>query len=258
MIHIVTSENRRLYGRQLEVLWAPGGETNGGTDVLVGAGGEIDDAGAVHVLALDDAMRLEIGLSLRPTDPHCRLADVFPRLIAQGEAPKKGPDVWEATRLITAQAHGARMVEVWAAAMELALVNGIERLVGMIDMRLYPWIVNAPLGARLVGLPGAHGDGVVAGLEIALSRALLDRTYEAIGVEGPVGYHVDALDLRAFGDLAAVQRQAVRAQIPQFDPGLARDEALAAETLYRLNDTSKGSHGGADHAARPPTERLNA
>jgi acyl-homoserine lactone synthase len=258
MIHIVTSENRRLYDPHLEVPRAPGGETNGWTDVLVGAGGEIDDAGAVHLRAFDDDMRLEIGLSLRSTDRRCRLADAFPQLIAPGEAPKKGPGVWEVTRLFAAQAHGARMVEVWAAAMELALANRVARLVGMIDMRLYPCIANAPLGARLVGLPGAHGDGVVAGLEIVLSRALLDRTYEAIGVEGPVGYHIDALDLRAFGDLAAVQRQAVRAQIRQFDPGSARDEALAAETLYRLNDTSRGPHGGADHAARPPTERLNA
>lgn len=258
MIHIVTSENRQLYGPQLRVLRAPGGETSGWTDVLVGAGGEIDAAGAVHLLALDDDIRLEIGLSLRPTDPRCRLADAFPHLIAPGEAPKKGPDVWEATRLFATQAQGARMVEVWAAAMELALANGAERLVGMVDMRLYPWIADAPLCARLTGLPRALGDGVVAGFEIALTRALLARAQEAIGVEGPVGYHVDALDLRAFGGLAAVQRQAVRAQIPQFDPGSARDEALAAETLYRLNDTSRGPCGWADRATRPPTERLNA
>ena len=227
MIHIVTSENRRLYDPHLEVLRGPDGE--------------IDDAGAIHFLAFDDDMRLEIGLSLRPTDPRRRLAEAVPHIVAPGEAPKKGPDVWEATRLFTAQAHGARtgpdrgarMVETWAAAMELALVNGVERLVGMIDTRLHPWIASAPLGARLAGLPRAHGDGVIAGLEIAVTRALLDRAYEAIGVEGPVGYHVDALDLRAFGD-------------------------LAAETLYRLNDTSRGPRDRADRVARPPTDRLNA
>ena len=258
MIHIVTSENRQLYGPQLEVLRAPGGETNGGTEVLVGTGGEIDDAGAVHLLAFDDDMRLEIGLSLSPTHPYCGLADAFPHLIAPGEAPKKGRDVWEATRLFTVQARGARMAETWAAAMELALANGIERLVGVIDMRLYPCIANAPLGARLVGLPRVHGDGVVAGLEIVVTRALLDQAREAIGVEGPVGYHVDALDLRAFGGLAAVQHQAVRAQLAQFDPGSARDEALAAETLYRLNDTWSGPRSWAGRTARPPTDRLNA
>ncbi len=265
MIHIVTSENRWLYGPLLEVLRAPGGETNGGTDVLVGAGGEID-AGAVHLLALDDDMRLEIGLSLRPTDDRCGLADAFPHLIAPGEAPKKGPGVWEAARLSITGIHGirtgpdrgARMAETWAAAMELALANGVERIVGVIDMRLYPRIADAPLGARLTGLPRARGGDVVVGLEIVVTHALLDRAYEAIGVEGPVGYHVDAFDLRAFGDLAAVQRQAVRAQIRQFDSGSARDEALAAETLYRLNDTWSSPQSLTRHPARPPTDRLNA
>lgn len=251
MIHIVTSENRRLYDLQLEVLRAPGGETKGGTDVLVGAGGEID-AGAAHFLAFDDEMRLEIGLSLRPTEPR--------------RAAKTGLGIWEATRLLTTRAHGvrtgpdrgARMAETWAAAMELALANGVERLICMIDMRLYPWIADTPLDLCLTGLPRAHGDNLVAGLEIALTRPLLNRAYEAIGLEGPVGYHVDALDVRAFGDLAAVQRQAVRAQVPQFDPGSARDEALSAEVLYRINDRSRGAQSLADRAAHPPTGRLNA
>jgi acyl-homoserine lactone synthase len=263
MIHIVTSENRRLYGLQLEVLRAPGDETNGGTDLLAGAGGEID-VGAVHLVALDDDMRLEIGLSLRPTDRRCGLADTFPHLIAPGEPPKKGFGVWEATRLLTTGVHGARtdrgarMGEVWAAAMELALANRVERIVGMIDMRLYPQIADGPLGVRLTGLPRAHCDGVIAGLEIVVTRALLDGAYEAIGVEGPVGYHVDALDLRAFGDLAAVQRQMVRAQIPQFDPGSARDETLSAEVLYEINDRSIGAQSLANRAAHQPVARLNA
>lgn len=274
MIHVVTSQNRHLYGPQL---WAMHEqrreqcvEKNGWVDLVVLDGGEIDDfddGQAIYLLGFDDAMRLEVGLRLHPTQERCMLADKFPHLIAPGESPKKGPEVWEATRLFTTEVYrakkgpgrGARVFEVWAAAMELALLNGVERFVGMIDMALYPGIMNSPIDTRLVGLPRPYAYGVVAGSEIALSNALLERVRESIGIDGPVGYHVDELDLRAFGGLAAVQRQVVRAQIPQFDPGSARDEALAAETLYRLNDTSlQARRIWAGRAGRPPTEQLNA
>jgi acyl-homoserine lactone synthase len=274
MIHIVTSQNRHLYGPQL---WAMHEqrreqcvEKNGWIDLVVLEGGEVDDyddGQAVYLLGFDAAMRLEVGLRLHPTEERCMLADKFPHLIAPGETPKKGPTVWEATRLFTTQAYrahkgpgrGARVFEVWAAAMELALVNGIERFVGMIDMSLYPGIMNSPIDTRLVGLPRPYAFGVVAGSEIALSRALLERVRESIGMEGPVGYHVDELDLRAFGSLACVQHQVVRAQTPQFHPGSPRDEALAAETLYRLTDTTlEARRIWAERDAHQPPERLNA
>jgi acyl-homoserine lactone synthase len=249
MIHIVTSENRHLYGPQPGAMREPGVENDDWVDLdgLDGGETEDDDQHAVDLLGFDDDMRLEVGLRLHPTDERRGLADSRPHLIAPGESPKKGPDVWQATRLFTTEAcragkgpgRGARVVEAWAAAMELALVNGVDRFVGMIDMRLYPDAMNSPLDLRLVGLPRPYVFGMAAGAEVAVSRALLGRLREALRVEGPIGYHVDDLDLRAFGDLAAVQHQVTRAQIRQFDPGSARDEALAAETLYRLTDVEQ-------------------
>ena len=274
MIHIVTSENRHLYGPQL---WAMHEqrrvqcvEKNGWVDLVVLDGGEVDDYDdqrAIYLLGFDDQMQLEVGLRLRPTDDRCMLADKFPHLIAPGETPKKGADVWEATRLFTTETYraqkgpgrGARVFEVWAAAMELALVNNVTRFVGMIDMSLYPGIMNSPIDTRLVGLPRPYEYGVVAGSEIALSHALLERVREAIGIESQVGYHADELDLRAFGNLAAVQNQVTRAQIPQFDPGSARDEALAAETLFRLHDTSgQARRIWAERDSHAPAGQLNA
>lgn len=253
MIHVVTSENRHLYGPQL---WAMHEqrrlqcvEKNGWVDLVVLDGGEIDDyddSRAIYLLGFDDAMALEVGLRLRPTDDRCMLADKFPHLIAPDESPKKGPDIWEASRLFTTEAYrrrkgagrGERVFEAWAAAMELGLAHGVSRFVGMIDMQLYPGIMNSPIDTRLVGLPRPYAYGVVAGSEIVLSRALLNRVLEALGREGSIGYHVDGLDMMAFGDLGAVQRQVKRAMTPQFSAGAQRDETLAAETLFRLYDRS--------------------
>lgn len=253
MIHIVTCENRHLYGPQL---WAMHEERrkqcvekNGWVDLVVLNGGEIDDyddSRAIYLLGFDDDMQLEVGLRLRPTDDRCMLADKFAHLIAPGEAPKKGADVWEASRLFTTEAYrarkgpgrGTRVFEAWAAAMELALVNRVTRFVGMIDMALYPGIMNSPIDTRLVGLPRPYEHGVVAGSEIHVTPALLQRVRESIALDSTVGYHVDALDLRAFGDLAGVQKQVIRAMLPQMATGSQRDETLSAEALYRLHDNS--------------------
>ncbi len=205
-------------------------------------------------------MDLEISLRLRPTDDRCVLADQFPHLIAPGEPPKKGRDIWEVSPPFTTGggAHGARVSEAWAAAIHLALAHGVTRLVGMIHMRLYPDILNSPIDTRLLGLPCPSPSGIIAGSEIALSRGLLDRLLEALSRESPVGYHVDAMDLIAFGDLAAVQRQVERAMTPQIAAGGERDETLAAETLFRLHDRPVLTLGPAARGATRDTRALNA
>lgn len=265
MIHIVTSENRALYAPQLTAMRAQRrarlAVKDSWIDLIVLEDDDRDEAGTVHLLALDDGMRLEGALRLDPTQQRCRLMERFADLIAPGEAPKTGPDVWEATGLFTTTDHHdpSHVAAIWTAAIELALVNGVRRIVGVIDMALYPSALNAPIDARLVGVPRPYALGVAAGVELAVSAALVDRLRESLGIAGPAGYHVDALDLRAFGGLAEVQRQVRRAQVPQYAPGSLRDEALTAETLYRLNDTSSAARRTwAGRQDVPLPERLNA
>lgn len=271
MIHVITSENRHLYGPQL---WAMHEERrrqcvdkNGWVDLVVLDGGEVDDYDdqhAIYLLGFDDDMRLEVGLRLRPTEDRCMLADKFSHLVSPGETPKKGVDVWEATRLFTTEIYrqrkgpgrGSRVFECWAAAFELALKNGVTRFVGMIDMQLYPGILNSPIETRLVGIPRPYAYGLVAGSEIAISRSQLDRVLEALGRESPIGYEIDTLDLMAFGDLAAVQKQAKRAMTPQLTAGPERDETLAAETLFRLHDTANQARRIWRDRSPPKNERL--
>jgi acyl-homoserine lactone synthase len=265
MIHIVTSRNRGLYAPELASMRRQRREQlaakDGWIDLVVLDDDDRDEAGAVHLLAFDDDMRLEGALRLDPTLHRCLLVDRFADLIAPGETPKTGPEIWEATGLFTTKAcrDRSRVGALWTAAMELALVNGVRRIVGVIDMALYPSVLSAPIEARLVGLPRPYALGVAAGVELALSGALVARLHEALGIVGPVGYHLDELDLRAFGGLADVQRQVRRAQVPQCGPGSARDEALAAETLYQLNDSSSVTRRvWAARGAAPSPERLNA
>lgn len=227
MIHIVTSDNRHLYGPQLQAMHEQRRlrcvEKSGRDDLVRLDGGEIDDhddARAIHLLGFNDAMELEMGLRLRPTNDHGMLVD------GPDEPPRKVADIWEAGGITPtcrrrkggeSSESGERVFEVWAAAMELALAHGIT---------------------HLVGRPHPYACGVAAGSEIAVSRALLDRLLVALGRAGPVGYHIDAMDMIAFADLGAVQRQVERAMTPQLSAGAERDEVLAAETLFSLHDMS--------------------
>jgi acyl-homoserine lactone synthase len=77
--------------------------------------------------------------------------------------------------------------ECWAAAFELALRHGVTRFVGMIDMQLYPGILNSPIDTRLVGIPRPYAYGVVAGSEIAVSRPAGPGAGGDLP-RGPVGY----------------------------------------------------------------------
>ncbi|MET0337916.1 MAG: acyl-homoserine-lactone synthase [Caulobacter sp.] len=257
MIHVVTAANRHLYTTQLWEMHQERRrqcvEGNGWVDLVVVDGAEIDDFDdeqAIYLLGFDERMALEVALRLHPTEPRCMLADKFAHLIAPDESPKKGPDVWEATRLFTTQAYrsrkgagrGMRVFEAWAAAIEVALRAGVSRFVGMIDISLYPGIQASPVTTRLVGLPQPYAYGVVAGSEIALCAELLVQIRNAIGLEGPVSYLVEDEDLRLFGNLQAVQRQvsdAMRARAMIDDP----DEALCAiEAFYKLHDGTHAAH----------------
>jgi acyl-homoserine lactone synthase len=271
MIHIVTSANRRLYVRELASMRAQRREHLAGeagwVDRLVLHDDQGDAPGTIHLLAFDDDMRLDAALRLDSTQDRCRLVDGFPELIAADEPLVTGLEVWEATGLFTTRTcrartrpgDGSRVCALWAAATEVALVNGATRIVSVMDMALYPNALNGPIDARLVGVPRPYALGVAAGIELSISPQSLNRLREALGVMGPVGYHVDELDLRAFGDLAGVQRQLKGAQVAQFGPGSARDEALSAETLYRLTDGACAARAvWADRGVSPPAERLNA
>ncbi len=252
MIHVVTSQNRHLYGPQL---WAMHEqrreqcvEKNGWIDLVVLEGGEVDDyddAQAIYLLGFDDAMRLEVGLRLHPTDEALHAGRQVPAPDRAGRTAQEGTGGVGSHATV----HHRGLSRQEGSGSRRPGVRGLGRGHGAGPgqrgraLRRHDRHVAVSRDPELAdrhpaGRPAPpYAFGVVAGSEIALSYALLDRVREAICVDGPVGYHVDELDLRAFGGLAAVQRQVIRAQILQFDPGSARDEALTAETLYRLNDT---------------------
>lgn len=96
---------------------------------------QFDAAGAVYIIAADDAGRHEASLRLLPsTQPHI-LDTLFPHLCPVGVP--IGETTWESTRLCLPQRHGAERRRALrnaliSAMVDVALARGIERYTGVI------------------------------------------------------------------------------------------------------------------------------
>ena len=251
MIHVVNARNAHLYTDQLLEMhrWRRIQciDKNGWRDLIEVEGGEYDDydgPDAVYLLGLNPQGQVEVGMRCHPTEPRCMLADKYPHLIAPGEAPKKGPDVWEISRLFTTdiyrgrkQGRGERVFEVYVAAMEVALAAGVDAAGrharhGAVRQRL-----ASPIEFRLVGLPQPYAFGVMAGVEIPLSPPLLQQMREAIGAQAPVAYVADDIEVNAFGSVGGGGGDAGAGPQHPRERRNARDEGIRRiEQLYREHD----------------------
>lgn len=122
---------------------------------------QFDDDHAVYVIAADGGSEHEASIRLCPSVRPHMLGTLFPYLCPFGVP--EGETTWETTRLCLPQRHGAsRRRELrntlFSAVIDFALLNGIERLTGIIpapfrkELLAMGWQAE-PLGPA-VSIPG--------------------------------------------------------------------------------------------------------
>ncbi|MBA4792341.1 acyl-homoserine-lactone synthase [Phenylobacterium sp.] len=251
MIHVITAQNRHLYAEQLADMFqfrrVHFVEENGWADLQSDETGErdaFDDEHAVYLLGLDPQDRIEVGLRVRPTTEGCILADAYPHMVAPGAPAVKGPDAWEMSRIFSTHAYrrarrgGRRVAETFLAAMETAHAAGAARLVGMVDMKLYPLASNIAWDLRLTGLPAPYPYGVMVGVYASAGAEEIAHLRESLGLAGPAGYEVEAQDLAACGSFQGVEAmfgRAVRPRPAELEPESPAAIAAAVAT-YAYHD----------------------
>jgi len=256
VIHIITTKNRHLYARQLAEMHQLRRihfvEENGWSDLRVIDGAEVDqfdDDRAVYLLGLDDEDQIEVGLRVRPTDDGCILTDSFPHMVAPDAPVLRGPEAWEMSRIFSTYAYrrnrrgGRRVGECFLAAMEVAHAQGARRLVGMVDMQLYPLTSNIAWDLKLTGLPAPYAYGVMAGVYAPIGEAEIARMRESFARRGAAGYEVEDEDLKLCGDFRGVARMFDRACGPQEGArNMSEPAAVLAEgaALYAYFDGRRG------------------
>lgn len=158
-IHVVTSENRHLYGDALEQHYRLRHEIfigeRGWRELERPDGRDVDtydDEHAVYLLAID-AGRVVGGQRLRSTTRPHMLADVFAHL-AQRTLPRR-PDVLEWTRyfVVRERRFGRTDWRLLAAVQAYCLEEGITELTAVVEVWWLPRWQQAGFRTRPLGLP---------------------------------------------------------------------------------------------------------
>ena len=218
MIHLVTAANRGLYARQL-------GEFRR-------IEGRWVDPGSVWLLSLGPAEELLGHLRIRPTD------DV--------------PETWEASCLwadaTAGDAHAGRH-RLIAAACEVVLACGGNRMRIEVDVQDYPHLTDGILAFGIAGPPDAHTDRVMLDLACEVASDALIQMGDSLGETRPLTYLVEDEDLAIYGCLARVQQEVdlarqVDAAAATIDCAARADAQARIEAWFALCDALAGP--GAD------------
>ncbi len=180
MIHLINSNNRHLYERELEELhWERHRQfvLERGWSLRSVDGGEYDDYDdehALYLIGLSVEGEIEVGCRIRTTALGGVLPDVFPHLIADSEPTVREIGVYECTRYFaTSGARGRRGFEARSklhlAMLELVRDLGGHRLLGFVDLAFLTHLRRfSGLRIRPVGLPAAYEAGVTVAFEIGV------------------------------------------------------------------------------------------
>jgi len=128
----------------------------------------------------------------------------------------------------------------WAVAIPLAAVvvgygpdAGASRVVGMVELSLYPHATDAAWNVRMAGLPVQYPYGVMVAVWAPVSEEEVIKFRESLAEPARISYFVDDEDIAAFGDLRGVQREYGRARA--IDPLVARqDRAKARHSIAHI------------------------
>lgn len=216
MLHVVSSENRGLYEREIdefyrlrkavfvdELRW----------NIPVRDGLEIDqydDERAIYGFSFDHDHQLTMACRYRPTDDHSLLTDVFRHAMAPGTPDPTGPGVLEITRGICLETGGGRHNQRRRACqmitpLELTRAAGGTKCVAFAEVRLLPGLITMGWRVNLLGDPTEFGQGTGIAFEIDASDVAIAKIRRDFDLpeQGHIKLLPDAGDTRSVHERAA-------------------------------------------------------
>jgi len=194
MIHLITAENRHLYGPQIEAMHRARAEYfvggRGWTALRVENGQErdaYDDDRALYLVGFETSGEVAASVRLRPSDDGSVLSDIFPHLVAEGES--RGPGIYEMTRYFGSRARrGASGFAVRSAlhvaTLEAVVERGAGRLLGFTDVAALTLLRYTGWRVRPVGLPADYEEGTAVAFEVGCAPADLAETRARLQLAG--------------------------------------------------------------------------
>jgi N-acyl-L-homoserine lactone synthetase len=192
MIHVVTAENRRLYGRELASMHAQRAavfiDQLGWPLERDAGGGEVDpgdDDQAVYFLVLEAEGQVAAS---------CRIRPVAGWSLLGGPAAHLAPDLaltddegtWELSRLLL-RTPGLRPLHVPAGELRLALLEEacerhVTRLVGLTDGLMETTLMRSGLAIGRLGAPRPFGASLAFAFEIDTGTEAIEALRRKLGI----------------------------------------------------------------------------
>jgi acyl-homoserine lactone synthase len=190
MLHIVTSQNRHLYARQLAEMHRQRYELfvkGRGWNLQVRDGGEYDagdDDLAVYLLGIDETGFCHSSIRVRPAHDFSYVIDAMPEWI-QGDPRvlRADPGLWEMARWISQGEDRAAGEEIRIGMIEYLLRRGATQCIACGDLHITAYALRAGWRLNFLGIPRQYPEGGVAvatslpitAAEVEHARALTGR-----------------------------------------------------------------------------------
>jgi acyl-homoserine lactone synthase len=151
---------------------------------------QFDTQDAVYLLSIDPDGTVTGGLRLLPTAKPHLLSDCFPHLAIDGVP--RGPQIYEMTRYFTvrdrSQPQKMQRVagELLCSMFEYCLRAEACWITTVFDTFFLRRMRQNCWGETLLGAPTPYAEGTAVAIKIPVSRATLQSTRAAHGIEGPV------------------------------------------------------------------------
>lgn len=248
MLHLVTKDNRELYGRELDDLYRVrksvfvdelGWQLNVTPD-----GREIDqydDDEAIYGIGFDWQGRVTMSGRYRPTNDRSMLMDVFPHALAPGTEPLNGSKTWEFSRGFCLETGGKRHNQqrramLMLTPLEIAYACGISSYIAFSEVRLLPLFINMGWRVKLLGDPVSYGEGEGIAYQVEVSEDAIRQMREAYDLPAPCHIHlqVDPNDSRSAHERAR--------EIAEHAPLYASIMPQATDRPYVARSNAVGRH----------------
>lgn len=215
MLHLVTNDNRALYGPELDDLHRARKAVfvdELGWRLRVRDGmefDEYDDGRAMHIIGFGAERDVVMGIRVRPADDRSMLGDHFGRFLKPGGRPFDDGRTWEVSRGFCRE-RGLRRVYMMRKAacmispLEMALEAGIDRYIGFTDVKMLSLYAHIGWKLTMLGdaMPYGEGDGVA--YEAEVSQEVVRNIRQTWGLPTPAFMKIDGLGTAATVHDAAI------------------------------------------------------